>query len=604
MIQSDDTSMRDSQATRQATVRVRQKVFQPYFLGRYCLVDQISKGGMSDIYLAKTFSLAGFQKPLVIKKLQPQYYSRPSYVKRFLNEAGTLARLNHSNIVQVLDMGIVEGEYYIAMEYIEGRNVAHVLSKAAKNGRRPPLEFVLHVVLEVGRGLAYSHRRKGPSGESLMLIHQDINAFNVMVSYEAEVKIIDFGIAQMFLEAGARDGLPVVGKLIYFSPEQLQKKPLDRRVDIYGTGVLLYELLTGKRLVDHQETVAETVKKILKTKVQEEVDKSDKIIPELKPILVKAMAFNPEDRYSWMEEMIEDLRGVVKKCSLELDSRKFALYMREQFPREILLDRRRLTKLLLEGPPKRTVGETPQAPDSIPDLPGLGAAAPQERLALSSWPFNEEAGFRCRDVQFFPKGVNVTSGKLIFRQGDPGTDIYVIVKGKVRLFLQLGDSRQTLAILGQGDFFAETALLDEPYRSVSALAEEDCRLVSLDREAFIKLFDVGLPRLILLNVLEKLRDARSLIESSLLEDNLSRLIYALLYFESRRYHRNGQDIDLEELLGFFRLPKSEQMEKYLKKLDLLDALRAHDKTIHIENTEKLESILNILSGRAKLVFKL
>ena len=604
MIQRDDKTGTDVQTTRSGPVRVRPKVFQPYFLGRYCLIDQISKGGMSDIYLAKTFSLAGFQKPLVIKKLQPQYYSRPSYVKRFLNEAGTLARLNHSNIVQVLDMGIIEGEYYIAMEYVEGRNVAHILSKAAKKRQLPPLEFVMHVVLEVSRGLAYSHRRKGPSGESLMLIHQDINAFNVMVSYEAEVKIIDFGIAQIFLEAGARDGLPVAGKLIYFSPEQLLKKPLDRRVDIYGTGVLLYELLTGRRLVDHQETVAETVKKILKTKVQEQVDKSSEIIPELKPILVKAMAFNPEDRYSWMEEMIEDLRSVVKKRSLDMDSRKFARYMREQFPREMLLDRRRLTKLLLGEQPPKTVEEPVSAVASPPDSPTAGVPAGQGRLELSSWPLNEEAGFRFGDVKFFPKGLNVQAGKLIFRQGGPATDIYVIVKGKVRLFLQVGDARQTLTLLGPGDFFAETALLDEPYCSVSALAHEDCRLVSLDREAFIRLFDEGLPRSVFLSVLEKLRDARSVMESFLLEDNLSRLIYALMFFESRRFHRNGKDIDLNELLGFFRLPRGEQMEKYLKKLELLDTLRADDQVVHIENPEKLESILNILSGRAKLVFKL
>jgi serine/threonine protein kinase len=458
--------------------------------------------------------------------------------------------------------------------------------------------------MEVCRGLAYSHRRKGPSGESLMLIHQDINAFNVMVSYEAEVKIIDFGIAQIFLEAGEREGLPVAGKLIYFSPEQLQKKPLDRRVDIYGTGVLLYELLTGKRLVDHQETVTETVKKILRTKVQEEVDKSDAIPPELKPVLVKAMAFNPEDRYSWMEEMIEDLRAVVKKCSLDLDLRKFALYMREQFPREILLDRRRLTKLLLNGQPPRTGEEAPQTAAASSVNESEPGTAPQARLALSSWPFHEEAGFRYQEVQFFPKGLNVKAGKVIFRQGDPGTDIYVIVKGRVRLFLQLGDSRQTLTMLRSGDFFGETALLEEPYRSVSALAEEDCRLVSLDRDSFIKLFDEGLPRGVFLNVLEKLKDARSVIESFLLEDNLSRLIYGLMFFESRQYHQNGRDIDLEELLAFFRLPGGEQTQKYIKKLELLDALREKDKTVHIENAEKLESILNILSGRAKLVIKL
>ena len=214
---------------------IRQSAFKPIMFGRYCLIDQISKGGMSDIYLAKTVGVGGFQKPLVIKKLLPQYSTKSRYVKRFINEANMLARLNHANIVQVLDMGMIGGEYYIAMEYIEGRNVAHILSKAAHSHRHPPMEFIVHLISELAKGLAYAHRKQGAGGDHLMLVHQDVNSFNVMVSFEAEVKIIDFGIARIFLDKTNKDKIPVAGKLLYFSPEQLQKKPLDRRVDIYGT---------------------------------------------------------------------------------------------------------------------------------------------------------------------------------------------------------------------------------------------------------------------------------------------------------------------------------------------------------------------------------
>jgi serine/threonine-protein kinase len=140
-----------------------------------------------------------------------------------------------------------------------------------------------------------------------MLVHQDVNSFNVMISYEAEVKIIDFGIARIFLDKATSNGLPITGKLLYFSPEQLLRKNLDRRVDIYGTGVLLYELLTGERLVKHQETIPQTVKTILEMDILSKVREHDRIPEHLKPVLVRAMASDRNKRYSWMEELIDAL---------------------------------------------------------------------------------------------------------------------------------------------------------------------------------------------------------------------------------------------------------------------------------------------------------
>jgi serine/threonine protein kinase len=390
---------------------------------------------MSDIYLAKTVSEEDFHKPLVIKKLIPRYATKSSFVKRFVNEARTLARLNHSNIVQVMDMGITDGEYYIALEYIEGRNVAHIASKAVKTGRSPSLEFVLHVVLEIARGLAYSHRKKGESGESLMLVHQDVNSFNIMVSYEAEVKIIDFGIAQIFLDKKDTDILPVAGKLLYFSPEQLQRKPLDRRVDIYGTGVLMYELLAGERLVEHQETVGDTVKSILEMDIARKVGSNEKIVDELKPLLIKAMAFDPDDRYSWMEDMIQDIREVMKSCSLDIDVGELSVYMKEQFHREIL-------------PGQETDEEnSPRKKTPMPRLQSVAAFAPEVQalpadrndwsesaLSLSSWAFGTGGESENKQANAPAKTLSFSAGQTIFRRGDPGMDLYVVSKGKVRLF--------------------------------------------------------------------------------------------------------------------------------------------------------------------------
>jgi len=560
---------------------------------------------MSDIFLAKMVGANGFQKPLVIKKLLPQYSNKSSYVRRFVNEGKTLARLNHSNIVQILDTGIIDGEYFIAMEYIEGRNVAHIVSKAAKTRRPPSLEFILHVALEVVRGLAYSHRKKGPSGENLMLVHQDVNSFNVMVSYEAEVKIIDFGIARIFLDEKTKNGLPVAGKLLYFSPEQLQRRPLDRRVDIYGTGVLFYEMLTGDRLVKHQDTIAETVRTILEMNVRDRVTSNEKIHPELRPILVKAMALDPMDRYSWMEEMMDDLRAVVNRLRLDMDPRSFSRYMREQFHREVLLDRRRMRKLASESPARGSAVAFDRGAGFSGRSPTQRQSTFEGGLRLSSWPFGREAAAAEEDkTQLVTRSVSFANGTTIFSGGERGSDIYVIVKGKVRISLDLGRSSRTLALLGEGDILGEMAIVGEQARSLTAKAEENCELVCLSKEELARLVDQDLACRIIFNLVEKLRDAHSFVRGVLLDDSLTRLIFALIYLHRRGGQLNGTEIDLRELQALFRLEDSDQVKKYLSKLESLDVIRASENVVRVTNVERLEIVLNALMGRGGTLLKL
>jgi serine/threonine protein kinase len=593
--------MKEPQTKGQAAKKVRQMIFEPTMFGRYCLVDQISKGGMSDIFLAKTSSVSGFQKPLVIKKLLPQYSAKSRYVQRFVNEAKTLSRLNHTNIVQIMDMGVINTEYYIAMEYIEGRNVAHIISKASKNGRRPSLEFILHTILEVAKGLAYAHKKKGINGESLLLVHQDVNSFNVMVSYEGEVKIIDFGIARIFLDKTTKDGLPVAGKLLYFSPEQLQKKTLDRRVDIYGTGVMLYELITGERLVQHQPTVQDTVKSILNMDVAAKVGADNRIPAELKPILIKAMALNPADRYAWMENFIDDVRAVIKRLSLDLDAADFTKYMKDQFQREMLLDRRRMRKLLSEDRSRSDALAALAIPRK--DFVHKDEQNLLETLRLaSSEPPNAE---KASDQPELPcKTINVPAGNAVFNEGDPGTDVYVVQKGKIKLFLQMGQTKHVLGLVGEGEFFGECCLLGEDVRSISAEAERDTQLFVIERDSFSRLIGHGLSRSIVVSVLEKLRDANSLLESALIEDDLSRLIFGLLFCQRRTALLNGTDVNLMDLVDLFHLHNERKLKKYLNKLQSLNVLVANDKSVKIKNSEKLASILSVLSGRGKFMLKL
>ncbi len=579
--------------------------FEPTWFGRYFLVDRISRGGMSEIFLAKTTGIGGFQKPLVIKKLIPQLSTRPRYVRRFVNEARTLARLNHANIIQVFDMGLTDGEYYIAMEYIEGRNAAHVLSKAKKTERPPSLEFALHVIMEVAKGLAYAHRKEGVTGESLDLVHQDINSFNVMVSYSAEVKIIDFGIARIFLDKERSEALPVAGKLLYFAPEQLLGKKPDRRVDIYGVGALLYEFITGDRLFEHGETANETMKSILETNIAAKIQEDDRIVPALKPILVKATAMNPDDRFGWMEEMIDGLKAAMKECSLELNAAVLSEYMLSQFEKEILIDRRRMRRLIALPAPslrrQRQLTETgEQGPGErkgglLPTLLGLedGSGRPTRSGKGSDGPLKAPI-----------RTIEVGADRTIFQQGDPGQYVYVIQVGRVAIFLDIGQSEYTLAVLSPGDFFGETTFLGEQRRCISARALEQCTLLCLESDAFAELIEGRLSREIIERLVERQKELVSVLAGALLPDPLSRFIHALISLYGRSGRESGREVEIYEIQEMIKMNDEEQMWKYLRKLQSLQIVEARDNKILIKDLAKLENILRMLSGEAKFSLKL
>lgn len=576
---------------------------EPIQFGRYYLVDQIAKGGMSDIYLAKVLGIEGFQKPLVIKRLLPEFAVKQRFVQRFVNEARTLSRLNHANIVQIFDMGISNGEYFIALEYIEGRNAAHLLSKAKKMNKPPSLELALHIVGEVAKALTYAHRKKDAEGESLMLVHQDVNSFNVMISYEAEVKIIDFGIARVFLDEAGGQGLPVAGKLLYFSPEQIKGEPIDQRVDIYGIGVLFYELVTGERPFSHQASVSDTIRMILEMDVQETIHKHDKIPPDIKPLLAKAMALNPGDRYASMEELSLDIRSVILKRSLAIDPSLLARYIRTIFRSEANIDKDRLRKLNSWTPHPDTTPDSSGPPekglDAEASATAFGNAASEP--ARSGTP----AEVTMPTAQRFPgRTINVRKGRVIFRRGDRGTDIYVIVKGKVGLFLIAGRQRQRLAVLEEGDFFGETALLDMLYRGFHASALEDSTLIRVRKDDFLRLFPHDFARHVLLRLVKMFRNTASLLAGALFQDPLTRFIYGLISLYERNAAQRGLGVDLADLTDFFRVGDTRQVARYVAKLQALEIVELEDSRVRVKDVQKLEKILELLAGGGKLTLKL
>jgi len=216
-------------------------------LGKYQLLRKLATGGMAEVFLAKTDGPMGFEKLLVIKRILPHLAEDPQFVEMFLGEAKLAAQLNHPNLVQLFDFGEAEGSYFIAMEYIDGPTLRLMLSRARDLRAPISLGLAARIVSSAAEGLAYAHDfRDHVTDEPLHLVHRDVSPDNILVGRSGAVKLVDFGIAKARGQSHHTQAGTVKGKVAYMAPEQLRGEPLDRRVDLYALGVVLYELCTGQ----------------------------------------------------------------------------------------------------------------------------------------------------------------------------------------------------------------------------------------------------------------------------------------------------------------------------------------------------------------------
>lgn len=274
----------------------------PSSFGRYTLIRRVAVGGMAEIWKAKVTGAAGFQKTVAIKRVLPELARDADFVAMFIQEAKLAAELVHPNIVQVFDFGQVgNDEYYIAMEYVPGTNVGVVHRRALERGGTLPMHAALYVVAQAAKGLGYAHSRVDPGGRSLDLIHRDVSPQNILVSFEGDVKVADFGIAKAASASSRTSEGQVRGKLGYMSPEQAQSRRLDARSDLFSLGIVLYELLSGKRLF-HGATPADTYARVAGFRGLQRED-LDAVAEECRGILAKTLAIPPEDRFQTGEEM-------------------------------------------------------------------------------------------------------------------------------------------------------------------------------------------------------------------------------------------------------------------------------------------------------------
>lgn len=269
--------------------------FEPKPFGKYFLTEKIAVGGMAEIYKAKTFGVDGFEKLLAIKKILPHYSADKEFIAMLTDEAKLVVLLSHTNVVQIYDLGKVGDDYYISMEYIDGVNLREVVNRGLELKGKIPLPICLYITSEICKGLDYAHNKRDGQGVPLHIVHRDVSPQNILISFESEVKIVDFGIAKAALNVSHTTSGILKGKVTYMSPEQALGKPVDHRTDIFSAGILLYEMITGDRLFTG-ETQLEVLKKIRSTRITDKTLKSD-IPPEARTILAKALAYYPKDRF-------------------------------------------------------------------------------------------------------------------------------------------------------------------------------------------------------------------------------------------------------------------------------------------------------------------
>lgn len=309
---------------------------QPIQFGKYTLFERIGRGGMADVFKGRVQGPAGFERVFVVKRILPHLSDDPTFTTMFAEEAKLSARLSHPNIVQVFELGNVDAEFFISMEYVRGRDLAETMRTLWARIGPPRPELVAYVGREMCRALAYAHDLTGEDGEPLGMIHRDVSPSNVMLSYEGAVKILDFGIAKALAgesqeESGTQRGT-LKGKFAYMAPEQTQGSSIDRRIDIFATGIVLHEILTGRRLFKGENDL-QTVEKVRQCDVLPPSLQNPLCPPELDAIVLKALARYRDDRFQSAADLADALDDVVHAARFQPSH--LAHLMRELFPADV-----------------------------------------------------------------------------------------------------------------------------------------------------------------------------------------------------------------------------------------------------------------------------
>jgi serine/threonine protein kinase len=355
--------------------------------GKYRLIDRIAVGGMAEIFLAHQMEGEGLERPVVIKRIRPHLSKHSTFVKMFLNEARLAAQLNHPNIVQIHDLGKIGENYFIAMEYIFGRDMRRVIPKAEQLGIPFPMVYALRIASDVCAGLSYAHKKVDLYGNPLNIVHRDVTPENIFVSFDGTVKLLDFGIAKAANQVEQTRSGELKGKLSYMSPEQCFGKPLDCRSDIFSVGVVLYEWLTGFKLFTGESEVA-VMRSITDGKIYApSYFKAD--IPEpVEAILMKALDKDRERRYQTAGEMRAAIDAFLSTYEFTPSPQHLSNFLRQLFHDELNEEQGRLKNQTTSSDAVLALEDevTPMSSHPIKEGPAKEGRSVSERLISLALP--------------------------------------------------------------------------------------------------------------------------------------------------------------------------------------------------------------------------
>ena len=351
---------------------------------------------MAEVFQAKTYGVEGFERFVAVKRILPSIAEDEEFISMFIDEAKIAVQLNHANVAQIFDLGKVEDSYFIALEYVHGKDLRAIFDRCGSEGEIMPLPQACFIIMKICEGLDYAHNKRDSSGQEMGLVHRDVSPQNILISYDGEVKLVDFGIAKAVGKASKTQAGILKGKFGYMSPEQVRGLTLDRRSDIFSMGIVLYELITGERLF-HGESDFSTLEKVRNVEILPPSTYNRKIPEELEQIVLKTLSREVDDRYEYAIDLHDDLQAFMYSSGAFYSRKDLAGWMKQTFTKEISREDEKLDAFRQMPPPDEEAEPLQalagrQMPPPIPGAnggnghPALAAPVQPPPMPLSAGP--------------------------------------------------------------------------------------------------------------------------------------------------------------------------------------------------------------------------